>query len=121
MRAIADGVLGRCPHCHQGPLFSGFLRVRPQCDVCGADLKAADSGDGPAVFVMLIGGFLIVPPALALQLVNDWSPLTTLIVAFPLAVVVCLGLLRPFKGTLISLQFHTKAEEARHHHTPDPQ
>ena len=40
----------------EGALFAGFLKVAPQCSTCGYDLGKADSGDGPAVFVILIAG-----------------------------------------------------------------
>ena len=36
------------------------LRVRDECDVCGFDLRRVDTGDGPAVFVTLIGGAIAV-------------------------------------------------------------
>src|SRR5258708_36627014 len=51
------GALGRCPNCGKGALFHGFLTVAPDCAACGYDLRAADSGDGPAGFVVLIAGF----------------------------------------------------------------
>ncbi len=34
-------------------------RSRPRCEACGFDLAAADFGDGPAVFIILIVGFLV--------------------------------------------------------------
>ncbi|MDQ7813565.1 DUF983 domain-containing protein, partial [Brevundimonas sp.] len=53
---VVAGVKCRCPNCGKGPLFSGFLTVREHCETCGADLSAADSGDGPVVFILLIVG-----------------------------------------------------------------
>ena len=40
-------------------MFSGFLSLAPRCEACGLDFGFADSGDGPAVFVTLIAGFLV--------------------------------------------------------------
>ena len=51
------GVTGHCPNCGEGPLFTGFLKLAPSCSKCGFDLAKADSGDGPAVFVIFIAGF----------------------------------------------------------------
>ena len=51
---VLAGVTCRCPNCGEGPLFQGFLTVAPQCEACGFDLRKADSGDGPAVFIILI-------------------------------------------------------------------
>ena len=41
-----------CPRCGEGDLFAGYLKVAPRCESCGLDLAFADSGDGPAVFVI---------------------------------------------------------------------
>ena len=39
---------------------SGLLTVRPSCPACGLDLSAQDAGDGPAVFVILFLGLIVV-------------------------------------------------------------
>ena len=59
LTAIATGLKLRCPRCGRGRLFAGFLTVAPKCEACGLDFDFADSGDGPAVFVTLIGGFIV--------------------------------------------------------------
>ncbi|MFL1875307.1 DUF983 domain-containing protein, partial [Hansschlegelia beijingensis] len=51
------GAVGRCPACGRGRLFDGYIKLRPSCAACGLDFGFADSGDGPAVFVMLVAGF----------------------------------------------------------------
>ena len=56
---VAAGLACRCPACGEGPLFEGFLRVSRRCEACGLDLAAADSGDGPAVFIVLIVGVIV--------------------------------------------------------------
>ena len=48
-------------------MFAGFLSLRPECEVCGLDYNFIDSGDGPAVFVILIAGFLVVGAALIVE------------------------------------------------------
>ena len=62
--ALSAGLRCRCPACGQGPLFEGFLKVRQRCPVCGADVSAHDSGDGPVAFIVLIAGGLVVGLAL---------------------------------------------------------
>lgn len=108
----AAGAAGRCPDCGKGHLFEGFLKVAPTCEACGFDLKAADTGDGPAVFVILIGGFIVAFGAVFTQIA--WNPPAwlQLLIWLPLTVIVCGGLLRPFKGLLIAAQFANKAREA---------
>lgn len=106
------GVRGRCPRCGEGALFDGYLKVASRCDACGLDLTRADSGDGPAVFVMFLVGFIVVPVAFVLYALNvpHWLNLT---ITLPMVVALTLALLPPFKATLIALQFHHRAEEAR--------
>jgi uncharacterized protein (DUF983 family) len=111
---LLAGLRGRCPNCGRGPLFEGFLSVRPTCPACGFDLARADSGDGPAVFVILVAGFLVAFAALVTEITYSPPIWLHLIVWLPLTVIVCLGLLRPFKGALLAAQFMNKASEARH-------
>ena len=66
---IARGLRGRCPRCGEGKLFQGFLTLRPRCERCGLDFNFADAGDGPAVFVILLGGALVVFAALITEVV----------------------------------------------------
>lgn len=110
---ILAGILGRCPSCHRGKLYSGYLALAPRCDVCGLDYRFADSDDGPAVFVILVTGFVVVGLALIVAIL--YSPPYWLHAALwgPLAIILPLVLLRSFKGVLIALQFRHKAEEGK--------
>jgi uncharacterized protein (DUF983 family) len=111
---LLAGLAGRCPNCSEGSLFDGFLKVAPRCAACGYDLTKADSGDGPAVFVILIAGFLMAFGALFTEVAYHppiWVPL---VIWLPLTLIVCLGLLRPMKGVMLAAQFMNKASEARH-------
>jgi uncharacterized protein (DUF983 family) len=96
-------------------LFAGFLTVAPSCTTCGQDLAKADSGDGPAVFVILIVGFLVGFAALATELVYHPPAWLHLVIWLPLAAGLCLGLLRPLKGLMIAAQFANRAFEAGRH------
>lgn len=110
---LITGLACRCPHCGQGKLFDGFLRVRPQCAACGQDLSKADSGDGPVVFVILIVGGFVAFLALWAIFTTTWPMWLHLVIWLPLATVLSLGAMRVFKSLLISAQFHFKAAEAR--------
>jgi uncharacterized protein (DUF983 family) len=111
--AISTGLAGRCPRCGEGQMFNGFLTLAPRCEACGLDFGFADSGDGPAVFVTLIAGFLVLGVALAVDVEYE-PPLWIYLVFFlPLTLLVCLGLLRPLKGLLIASQYKNKAAPGR--------
>jgi uncharacterized protein (DUF983 family) len=110
---FAAGLAGRCPRCGKGPLFKGFIAPAARCASCGLDYSFADSGDGPAVFIALIGGFIVLGAALWTEIVYEPPLWLHMVLFLPLTVIVCLGLLRPFKGVLIALQYRNKAEEGR--------
>jgi uncharacterized protein (DUF983 family) len=95
-------------------VFSSYLRLRDNCPVCGANFGAADAGDGPTVFVILIVGAIVTPLLFILQFafhLPDWLSLTLTLLA---AIALCLALLPPFKATLFALQWKHKAREATH-------
>jgi uncharacterized protein (DUF983 family) len=110
---IWSGLTGRCPSCHEGKLFAGYLTLAPRCNVCGLDYDFADSGDGPAVFVILITGFIIVGLALVVEILYQPPYWLHALLWGSLAIVLPLLLLRSFKGVLIALQFRHKAEEGK--------
>jgi uncharacterized protein (DUF983 family) len=95
-------------------MFAGFLKLADVCPACGFDLRRAESGDGPAVFIILIVGFVACFGALFTDLALRPPIWLTLSIWLPLAALLALGLLRPFKGVMIALQFHNRAAEARH-------
>jgi cytochrome c oxidase subunit 3 len=110
---LAAGALGHCPACGRGKLFSGYLTLAPRCTCCGLDYHFADSGDGPAVFVILVTGFLIVGAALIVEILYKPPYWMHAVLWGSLAILLPLLLLRSFKGALIGLQYKHKAEEGR--------
>src|SRR5262245_24513475 len=87
------GLACRCPRCGNGPLFRGFLDLRPRCESCGLDYAFADSGDGPAVFVVFLAGAIVVGSALIVEIKYEpplwlhallWGPLILVTTLLPL-------------------------------------
>nr|WP_066771429.1 DUF983 domain-containing protein [Croceicoccus mobilis] len=92
-------------------MFDGFVRFAPRCDDCGLDYSAFNVGDGPAAFLTLIIGTIIVVLAVWLELAAEppfwlhivlWVPLTTLLV---------FGGLRIAKGWLLIAEYKRGARE----------
>ena len=110
---LLAGLRGRCPNCGEGLLFEGFLKITPRCEACGYDLAKADSGDGPAVFVIMIAGFLVSFAALYTEIAYHPPIWVHMVIWLPLTVVLCLALLRPLKGLMVAAQFANRASEAR--------
>jgi len=112
---FVTGIKCRCPRCGQGALFAApfNLALQPACRNCGLDYKFIDTGDGPAVFVIMILGFLILGSALVLEFSVHPPIWVHMVVWTPLTLLLALGLLRPLKATLVSLQYVHKAGQGR--------
>jgi uncharacterized protein (DUF983 family) len=110
---ILAGIACRCPRCGTGKLFQGFLTLRPRCEACGLDYAFIDAGDGPAVFVILLAGFIVVGCALVVEF--KYAPPFWLhaLLWLPLILATTLLPLRSMKGLLIALQYRNKAAEGR--------
>ncbi|AZN72799.1 DUF983 domain-containing protein [Georhizobium profundi] len=108
---VRAGLKGVCPRCGEGRLFDGFLSLKPECQACGLDYGFADAGDGPAVFVIMIIGFLVVGMALWAELTFQPPLWVHLLLWAPVTLVLCLALLRALKGVLITLQYKHNARE----------
>ena len=110
---LRTGLAGKCPRCGQGKLFKGFLATRDHCANCGLDYEFADSGDGPAVFIIMLVGFIVVALVLVTEL--TWQPpiWLHLVLWLPLTVILCLATLRPLKGVMIAQQYTHSAREGR--------
>lgn len=102
---FSAGLRCRCPRCGRGRLYAGLLAVADQCDDCGLDLQAQDSGDGPAVFVILIVGALAVLVALIVEVLFSPPLVAHLLYQIPLVIGLSLLLLRRLKAVLIALQY----------------
>ena len=99
------GLLCRCPRCGKGKLYDGLLNVAPACGHCGLDLTAHDSGDGPAIFVILIVGGLVVTMAFIVERTFAPPIWAHLIYQLPFILGASILCLRPFKAILIALQY----------------
>jgi uncharacterized protein (DUF983 family) len=103
----------RCPNCGEGKLFQGFLSVRPRCETCGLDYAFIDAGDGPAVFIILAAGFIVVFAALVVEFAYQPPFWLHALLWLPLILAVTLLPLRPVKALMIALQYRHKAAEGR--------
>ena len=110
---FAAGLKCRCPRCGEGPLFRAYLKPASECESCGLDLSFADSGDGPAIFIIFIVGFLIVGMAAIVDALFHPPVFVHLLLWLPMTVILCLALLPPFKAVMIALQYRNDAKEGR--------
>ncbi|MEM7444474.1 MAG: DUF983 domain-containing protein [Pseudomonadota bacterium] len=108
---IAAGLRCRCPRCGEGRLFAGYLAVVDECEHCGLRLADNDSGDGPAVFLIFIVGFLAV--ALAIWVEVRWEPPMWVhaVVSGGFVIALSLALLRPAKAYVLALQYRHRRDD----------
>jgi uncharacterized protein (DUF983 family) len=111
--SILAGLSCVCPRCGGDKLFHGFLTLRQRCRACGLDYGFADSGDGPAVFIMFLAGAVVVGAALITEALYHPPYWLHAVLWLPLILLATLGPLRPMKGLMIALQYHHRAAESR--------
>ncbi len=108
---VKAGLSACCPRCGQGRLFDGLTKLKPRCSNCGLDYSFADSGDGPAIFVILLADLIVVGLAVWTE-INYQPPIWLHFVLFgPMAIFVSLWLLRTIKALLIALQYKNSAAQ----------
>lgn len=110
---VKAGLASRCPRCGEGRLFKGMLTVGEDCGNCRLDYSFAAAGDGPAVFVILLVGFLVVGLALWMEVTHNPPMWVHFLLWIPLTLVASLVSLRLIKGLLIAIQYRHKAAEGK--------
>jgi uncharacterized protein (DUF983 family) len=110
---VLRGLACKCPRCGKGKLYTGFLTLRPSCASCGLDYAFIDAGDGPAVFIIMIAGAIVVAAALIVEVKYQPPFWVHAALWLPLILATTLLPLRSMKSLLIALQFHHKAAEGR--------
>lgn len=104
---------GLCPRCGSRTLFRSFTQFADRCGVCGLDLSSFNVGDGPAAFLTLIIGAVIVALAITVELSFSPPYWVHIILWLPLTAAAVVGSLRLAKGALISLEYRNAAAEGR--------
>jgi len=92
-------------------VFQGYLTIRPTCESCGLDLGFAQGSEGPAVFIILIVGFLVVAAAGVTEVLFHPHPMLHLAMWIPATIILSLILLRPFKAFMIALHYRNIVHE----------
>ena len=106
-------LFSRCPRCGIGSLFNGYLSVGLRCPHCGLDFANFDPGDGPAVFVILIEGAVVLAAVLWLEFTFGPPWWVHAVLWPPLIGILTMALLRLVKSVLIVLQYRYQAGEGK--------
>ena len=108
----AAALFGCCPRCQARTLFVGPVKFAERCRVCGLDFGAFNVGDGPAVFLTLIVGALIVGLAIWVDVAVRPPFWVHALIWVPVTVAVVMGGLRVMKALLLMAEYRNKAGEA---------
>lgn len=112
--AVGEAALfGLCPRCGAKTLFSGLTAFAPRCRACGLDFSKFNVGDGPAAFLTLIVGALIVILALWLQLAVEPPWWLHVLLWIPLTTAGVIGGLRVSKAALLYSEYRNRAGEGQ--------
>lgn len=112
-RLLDAALKGLCPRCGARTLFAGFARFADQCPHCGLDFASFNVGDGPAAFLTLILGAIVVTLAIALELTVHPPLWLHMLIWIPFTAAGVMGSLRLAKGALMALEYRNAAREGR--------
>lgn len=103
--ALKRGLRCKCPSCGKGAVFRGYLKVRPECGVCGLDFTPQRADDGPAYIVILLVGHIVgfSLPA-AFEAFRD-DPLLMAGLLMAVAITLSLVMLPPVKAMFVAFQW----------------
>lgn len=108
----AAALFGLCPECGSRTLFDGPARFALRCRVCGLDYSQFNVGDGPAAFLTMIVGALVVGLAVWLEFAVHPPFWVHIVLWVPLVAGLTLWGLRVSKAALLVTEYRRKAVEA---------
>jgi uncharacterized protein (DUF983 family) len=109
---VAGALSGLCPRCKSKTLFAGWVRFADTCRACGLDYSSFNVGDGPAAFLILIIGAILVACALVVDGMFA-PPWWVHLVWIPVGILLTLFGLRWAKALLITQEYIHRAREGR--------
>ena len=101
-----------CPRCGAKGLFSGLTGFAPKCSSCGLDFQGFNVGDGPAAFLTMVIGGLVLGLGLWIQFTFEPPLWLLLVMLAPLVLGATVWGLRVAKAALLAAEFQRKAVEA---------
>lgn len=105
-------LFGLCPQCGEKTLFSSGIQFAPSCKACGLDYSRFNVGDGPAGFLTLIIGALMVGLAIWLDIAASPPFWVHALLWIPLTIAAVVGGLRLSKAALLAAEYRNDAREA---------
>lgn len=108
---LKRGFFLRCPKCGEGRVLKGYLTKVDKCSVCSESYEGLNADDGPAWFVMIFVGILLVPVLIILG-VTDALPMWGNVLAITVFTTgFTLALLPPTKGVFIAILWYMRQQK----------
>jgi len=104
---------GLCPRCGKPTLFAKWSNFADRCPNCGLDFAKFNVGDGPAAFLTLILGAVVVALAITLELKVHPPLWLHMLIWIPVTLAGVIWSLRLAKGALMSAEFRNAAREGK--------
>jgi uncharacterized protein (DUF983 family) len=107
---IAKAALfGLCPKCGAKTVFGGLTKFSPRCANCGLDYSTFNVGDGPAAFLTMGVGTVVIIFALLLDMTVKPPFWVHAIIWIPFTIVAVIWSLRVAKGALLTSEYRNRA------------
>jgi len=110
--SLSTALRGDCPRCGAHTLFAGWVKFANRCRCCGLDYDSFNVGDGPAAFLILIVGAIVVVSALLLDAADE-PPWWVHLIWIPVTAALTIGGLRIAKAWLLAQEYKHRAREGR--------
>ena len=110
---VRAALFGLCPQCGAQTLFEGPVKFAPRCRVCALDFESYNVGDGPAAFLTLIIGALLIAIALTFDALVHPPLWAHVLLWIPLTVAAVVYGLRVGKAALLASEHQRQAAEGR--------
>jgi uncharacterized protein (DUF983 family) len=104
---------GLCPRCGSRTLFAGPVGFAQRCRACALDFSTFNVGDGPAAFLVLIVGAIVVGLAITLELSVHPPAWVHVLLWVPLTAILVVASLRVAKAALLALEYRHRAREGK--------
>lgn len=107
-----------CPRCGAKTLYAGWSKFADRCAACGLDFQSFNVGDGPAAFLTMVVGAIII--VLAILLDNAVRPPFWLhvLIWVPVTAAMTVWSLRVAKAALLAAEYRHRAGEGQKADTP---
>jgi uncharacterized protein (DUF983 family) len=109
---VPAALFGLCPRCGARSLFEGLATFSTKCRACELDFAQFNVGDGPAAFLTMVIGALVVGLALWVQLAFDPPFWVHIVLWVPITAGAVIWGLRAGKAALLAAEYQRNAKEA---------